>query len=162
MKITINIDETFLKIQAHLASIARRVTDDKGNTNAKLFLLSPREKPMMVEYMAEALRTVNAIAPERVFSYTFDSDEGEMYVYIMYGRDADDYDDYFNHAVNAYVKTYALAQYLAMATPTVASKYNDEAAILLSDLKRKLFHKDPPGGAVLILETEGEVSDVDE
>lgn len=157
MVININVDNVFSEVQRHLAMIGKRTHPE---IKFSAVTLSTRERIVFFHYTSEAVRSISGLAPERVMSYA--KDANSFSIHVIHGRDSDDYTTLFTDGVLGYVLNYCLAQYLSMNFPELAKKYIEEADISLADLRRLLFRKDAPTGAVELTETIGQCSALSE
>lgn len=153
MIVKIAISEIFDSVQSHVAMIGKRINDAESMPAFSNLVLSTREREVIAMYVAEAVRSVNAICPERVLTYK--DKEDSLSVYIVNGRDSEPKDNVLVSAVKAYVRNFCAAQYLSMAFPEQAKKYITETDTSGADLRNLIFHKEAPSGKVLLTETTG-------
>lgn len=139
MKLKIDISNTFDLVQDQLGMIGKRVKTQTGEPMFSDFSLSSREKPVILQYAVDAVQAIIAIAPERVTDYH--KENGCILFSVNGGRDNDNLTEMFNDMASAFVRTYCIAQFLAMTKPDYAKKYFDEANSISETLFKLLFNK---------------------
>ena len=172
--------EIFDLAQRHLGALAKRATDDNGNTDFKHFMLQSNETEIIDTYVQEAVSRICAFCPERVRHSTpiavgqhvIIIDGGRDRNYVMESSDlwepkdtkpqgtkeGSDKELITNTAIS-FVLNHVLDQYLSnSASPQYAEKYNAESTRLLADLRNLIYIKEPPSTTYSLSETTGSCS----
>jgi len=132
-------------IKRHLSIIGKRLYDKEGKNLFSNITVSSAEDPIFEQYIAAGAQNVEALLRQLLTSYSITASSITMT--LTNTRGMADFDTRSGDMITTYITLFSVGEYLGMAHPELAAKYQTDATNAMQSLLAYAFHKEPPTAA---------------
>lgn len=129
-------------IKRHLSVIGKRMYTKEGQNMFSNITVSTAEDAIFDQYISSGAQTIEAMLRQLVSSFSLTSMGVTMV--LTNTRGSADFDARCTEIVRTFLTFYSIGEYLSMAHPDLAKKYQDDAAGAMQSLLTYAFYKNPP------------------
>ena len=126
-------------VERSLSIIGKRSVDDKGNLLYKDITLGTNEKPIIDDYLEQAVIDITAETAAFITGST-----GNVITLTFPSNSNEGIFDFIEKACQAYCVSFALHAWLSITAPAIAQRYANDCLRQISAIKRMIHEKKPP------------------